>query len=99
MRLRVLWRSCWQNLKLFRRVIHGTQQTLPKAKTRRKGTLYETLEVPPTATQTDIKEAYYELSLRYHPDRNNTREAREIFAGKKCSSCGWRRGVGGGSDC
>lgn len=32
-------------------------------------THYEALNVPPTATALDIKRAYHELLLRYHPDK------------------------------
>lgn len=32
-------------------------------------TYYNTLNVSPTATSTEIKRAYYTLSLQYHPDR------------------------------
>lgn len=43
--------------------------------------LYEVLGVPPTATQAQIKTAYYEQSFRYHPDRNaGSAAAAERFA-------------------
>lgn len=32
--------------------------------------LYATLNVSPYATQQQVKDAYYKLSLKYHPDRN-----------------------------
>ncbi len=32
-------------------------------------TFYNTLNVSPTASPTEIKRAYYTLSLQYHPDR------------------------------
>ncbi|XP_055964240.1 dnaJ homolog subfamily C member 30, mitochondrial [Sorex fumeus] len=42
--------------------------------------LYELLGVPSTATQAQIKAAYYRQSFRYHPDRNaGSAEAAERF--------------------
>lgn len=42
--------------------------------------LYELLGVPSTATQAQIKEAYYRQSFLYHPDRNSgSAEAAERF--------------------
>lgn len=42
-------------------------------------THYDTLNVSPSATYSEIKSAYYKLSLKYHPDRNKSEEARVIF--------------------
>nr|XP_056721086.1 dnaJ homolog subfamily C member 30, mitochondrial [Euleptes europaea] len=42
--------------------------------------LYELLGVPATATQAQIKAAYYKQSFLYHPDRNSgSEEAAELF--------------------
>ncbi len=40
---------------------------------------YSILGVPRNATQDEIKRAYRELALRYHPDRNKSKEAEEKF--------------------
>lgn len=40
---------------------------------------YEDLEIPRTATQSDIKSAYYELSMAYHPDKNKSEQAKIKF--------------------
>lgn len=42
-------------------------------------THYETLGLQPTATYNEIKSAYYELTLKFHPDRNASKSAKEMF--------------------
>ncbi|XP_014486575.1 PREDICTED: dnaJ homolog subfamily C member 30-like [Dinoponera quadriceps] len=40
---------------------------------------YDALEITPKATQSEIKSAYYMLSLQYHPDKNNSDYAKQKF--------------------
>ncbi|KAL3271462.1 hypothetical protein HHI36_021948 [Cryptolaemus montrouzieri] len=40
---------------------------------------YNSLEINPNATQAEIKEAYYKLSMMYHPDKNPGTEASAKF--------------------
>ncbi|CAK94816.1 unnamed protein product (macronuclear) [Paramecium tetraurelia] len=45
-----------------------------------KKDLYELLGVPKNASQNDIKNAYYGLAKKYHPDANPSKDAKEKFA-------------------
>lgn len=40
---------------------------------------YNTLKITPHATQSEIKSAYYKLSLQYHPDKNKSDYAKQKF--------------------
>ena len=55
---------------------HAHNRTFSKRKS-----LYDVLDVSHTATQDEIKAAYYELSLKYHPDMNKSDEAQHKFQG------------------
>lgn len=46
---------------------------------------YEVLNLPVSATASDIKKAYRALSLKYHPDKNRAPEAEGIFK-KVCAA-------------
>ncbi|KAG9291423.1 hypothetical protein G9A89_021841 [Geosiphon pyriformis] len=40
---------------------------------------YDLLGVSPTADASEIKKQYYKLALQFHPDKNNTDEAEQLF--------------------
>jgi len=41
--------------------------------------LYDRLNVEPTATDKELKKSYHKLSMKWHPDKNNSDEAKEKF--------------------
>ena len=62
----------------FRTYAAQTQDVVTR---RKPQTFYESLGVLPTATQREIKNAYYELAMKYHPDTNNDTQFEDIFRG------------------
>lgn len=42
-------------------------------------THYEVLNIEPTASESEIKKAYRSMSLKYHPDRNQSEDAKTIM--------------------
>lgn len=59
----------WQpsNDSKFRPTVRTFSRTSHLA---RKQDFYADLEIPKSATQLEIKNAYYSLSMKYHPDKN-----------------------------
>ncbi|BDD56371.1 hypothetical protein MAP00_001835 [Monascus purpureus] len=49
---------------------HAFSSSSDRSASAREPTLYEVLDVPVTATTSEIKKQFYSLSLRHHPDRN-----------------------------
>lgn len=41
--------------------------------------LYDQLEIEPSATNEDIKKSYRKLAKKFHPDRNDSSDAKEVF--------------------
>lgn len=71
-----LWRL-WQVRGLLQSSATGL---CSRVRTYSRSALYELLGVPSTATQAQIKAAYYRQSFLYHPDRNpGSTEAAERF--------------------
>ncbi|XP_047466417.1 dnaJ homolog subfamily C member 30, mitochondrial-like [Mugil cephalus] len=61
---------------VFIRAYSGNDRSVPLYKT--KDGYYEILEVASTATQAQIKTAYYKQSFIYHPDRNSGSEEASV---------------------
>ncbi|XP_044764205.1 dnaJ homolog subfamily C member 30, mitochondrial-like [Coccinella septempunctata] len=61
------------------KVCRQSVRTISIFRSLRTRDFYESLELKPGATQADIKEAYYRLSMKYHPDRNKGEEASVRF--------------------
>ena len=68
-------------LTSFRPVKTITARCLHGRTRSKRRSLYDVLDVPYSATQAEIKAAYYELSLKYHPDVNKSEEAQYMFTG------------------
>ena len=68
-------------LSSFRRVKTITTRFLHGRTLSKRRSFYDVLDVPHSATQAEIKAAYYELSLKYHPDVKKSEEAQLMFTG------------------
>ena len=40
---------------------------------------YKILEISPSASKAEIKASYRKLAMKYHPDRNKSKQAHDIF--------------------
>ncbi|XP_011871438.1 PREDICTED: dnaJ homolog subfamily C member 30 [Vollenhovia emeryi] len=64
-------------------VLHCTKSTqlvrLYSTRQGAKSNHYDTLNITPHATQTEVKSAYYKLTLQYHPDKNKSEYAKKKF--------------------
>ncbi len=52
---------------------------VPAASERTSRSYYDTLTVEPTATDSQIKKAYRQLAIKYHPDKNKSADAEKTF--------------------
>lgn len=74
---------------LFQASFHNSAALTQKVKQKnppRPQSLYDSLRLLPTATQTEIKNAYYELAIKYHPDTSKEVNKEENFRGKNIFS-------------
>ncbi|XP_050586144.1 dnaJ homolog subfamily B member 9-like [Bombus affinis] len=67
-------RVLFKYIKQFMLSLPATANLATKTKTH-----YEMLGLQPTATYNEIKSAYYELALKYHPDKNKSESAKKMF--------------------
>lgn len=51
----------------------GGMKTFHASATAAQRDYYETLSIPKTATENEVKKAYYKLAKKYHPDANPVR--------------------------
>ena len=71
-----IWRTGTHRNYFFTLSRHYSQSVA----TSNRRDLYSVIGVSPYATQAQIKEAYYKLSMKYHPDRNEgSHDAQQTF--------------------
>lgn len=68
-------------LAFFSSSSHGQAHTPPPHSQKHHKDLYSILKISPTATQQQIKDQFYQLSMLYHPDRNKgSQDAHQRFS-------------------
>ncbi|KYN36685.1 DnaJ like protein subfamily C member 30 [Trachymyrmex septentrionalis] len=64
-------------------MLHSTKSQLARLYSTKQHTRsknhYDTLNITPYATQSEVKSAYYKLTLQYHPDKNKSKYAKQKF--------------------
>ncbi|XP_076245811.1 uncharacterized protein LOC143186188 [Calliopsis andreniformis] len=55
------------------------QITMKMNLSTKRTTHYDTLQISPNATHNEVKSAYYKLTLQYHPDKNKSDSAKQMF--------------------
>ncbi|KAM9361432.1 dnaJ homolog subfamily B member 9-like isoform 1-T2 [Symphorus nematophorus] len=56
-----------------------SEALLPAAASETSRNYYETLNVEPTATDSQIKKNFRKLAIKYHPDKNKSTDAEKAF--------------------
>jgi DnaJ-domain-containing protein 1 len=57
----------------------GSQRSFFGKRKKENLKLYDILEVPEKASQTDIKKSFFKLAKMYHPDVNKDKNAQQIY--------------------